>query len=334
MTTENPPLPELTADQQKAVAAAEKFVKVLNDPKTEKAASTFGIGGAFFAKGTAGYSTADFTKLVAVTMATAMPRLLASQGTDISAWIQITVGLGKAGGDALKALSKLTANDSVYEELYRKYPVFTYTCNNGQLDFQTVFQNCATARQKAEDILQATAADPLFYAKFATFLYWGFGTRKDGEVWGNPTIYYPDVATGKTTARTFSNAQPSAKSLENADFVQSQNVDLKLPFYFANGIFNIDWVMESAQQFMYYYNNNLLDDNFMYCATIFDAAGFPNADTVRDETKANNYFFESFRQAAYLVEQQKKKEEQTTMFYYIIAIVVLLLLIYYYYSKK
>lgn len=332
MTTTNPPLPELTQDQQKAVAAAEKFVKVLNDPKTEKAAQTFGIGGAFFAKGTAGYSTADFTKLVAVTMATAMPRLLASQGTDISAWIQIAVGLGKAGGDALKALSKLAKNDAVYEELYKKYPVFTYTCNNGNLDFQNVTVNCATARQKAEDILSATAADPLFYAKFATFLYWGFGTRRNGEIWGNPTIYYPDVQTGKTIGRQFSNVPPSAKSLQNADFVQSQNVDLKLPFYFADGIFNIDWIIESAQQFMWYYNNNLLDDNFMYCATIFDAAGFPNAETVRDETKANNYFFESFRIAAQKLELEKKKqEEQKTMMYYIIAIIVILLLIYYYY---
>lgn len=329
--------PPLNEDQQKVVAAAEKILVILDNPETEKAAKNVGLG-AFFAKGTANYSTADYVKSVGKAAAVCLPRLLVTGGTDLSAWIQLGVGIWAASQQGIKALSKLAKDDAVYEELYTKYPIFTFTCNNGNLDFQNpVFNICSNARHKAIDVLEAQKLDPLFYSKLCTWLYWGFGIRKDGEFWGNPNIYYPNVQTGKVERRTFSNIQPSQKSLQNADFLQDKgyNGQFDLPFYLANGIFNIDWFMESAQQFLYTYTNNLLDDNFNYCALLFNNAGFPNPDTVRDETRANNYFFESFRTAAQKLElEKKKKEEQTTMYYYIVAGILILLLIYYFYTKK
>ena len=325
--------PPLSEDQQKAVAAAEKIQVVLNDPKTQTAIKLAG-GGAFFAKGTANYATADFVKGIVKEVVQNLPGVLTA---DPAALQNLIVGVLKNAIAGIQALSKLAKNDAVYEELYTKYPIFTYTCNNGNLDFQNLGVNCSTARQKAEDVLEAQSLDPLFYSKLCTWLYWGFGIRKDGEFWGNPNIYYPNVQTGKVEQRTFSNAQPSQKSLQNADFLQNKgyNGQFDLPFYLANGIFNIDWFMESAQQFLYAYNNNLLDENFNYCAILFNSAGFPNPDTVRDETRANNYFFESFRTAAQKLElEKKKKEEQTTMYYYIVAGILILLLIYYFYTKK
>lgn len=329
----------VTEDQQKAIKAAEFVLKILDDPKTEQAAKNAGLG-AFFAKGTANYSTADYVKSVGKAAAVCLPRLLATGGTDASAWIQLGVGIWAASQEGIKALSKLIKNGAVYEELYKKYPIFTFTCNNGKLDFKNLTVGCYDARQKAEDVLEAQRLDPLFYAKLCTWLYWGFGIRKDNEFWGNPDVYYPNVQAGKVEKRTFSNIPPSQKSLQNAHFVQNQgyNGQFDLPFYLSNGIFKADWFMESAQQFLYCFNNNMLDDNFNYCALLFNNAGFPDPDTVRDETRANNYFFESFRIAAKKLEDEKKAKEELqeskNTYYYVAGFIALLLAIYYFFFSK
>lgn len=340
-TAPAPEWPPLNADQKKAVEAAAKIVTVLQDPRTEQAANRLGVGGGFFAKGTAGYSTAQFTGLVAITVSTALPRLLASSGADVSAWIQLGVGLYKAFSQAGKALSKLIANDAVYEQLYRDYPLLTFTCNNGQLDFQGPLHLCATARIKAEQYLLFIKTDELFLAKLYTWLYLRFGVRKDGELWGDPTFYYPIPSNGNCQAVSLVNQVPDGKSMEIADFLGIQgryNMSanpLKIPFHIGNDVCNSEYIIQAVREFVYYYENNLLDDSYNLCVVIFNNAGFPNPDTMRDATRANNYFFESFRTAAKQLEDaKKKKEEQTTMYYYIAAIAIILLLIYYYYSKK
>ena len=271
---------------------------IWSNPKVQQWGDQYGL--VFLDEGTAGLSTGQ----AAHNVAEPILRIIYSEGNDVSAYVDLLKGLIAIG----KALKTLTSNDAIYEGIQKEMPIFTYTCDNGQLDFQKLGENCADARQKYEDARELLD-NPLQLSGFMAYLY--AATMLNNWLFQDPNIYVPDYngrggsklrKLGQYWAPTFTGGGPKATAacavVGVNPWTPYERDKWKIPFparYTTQGytICNAEF-WATAQNCIAMWRGAMSQDeksDWILFGLAAEAKGWPPLSVLHDPQKADDYFY-------------------------------------------
>jgi len=291
------------AQEQTTAQKVQEYADLANkliwsNPKVQQWGDQYGL--VFLDEGTAGLSTGQ----AAHNVAEPILRIVYSEGGDIAAYIDLVKALIEIG----KALRTLTSNDAVYEGIQKAMPIFTYTCLNGQLDFQNLGQNCADARQKYEDVRELLD-NPIQLSGFYAYLY--AATMLNNWLFQDSNIYVPDYngrggsklrKQGQYWSPTFSGGGPEATAacavIGVNPWTNYERDKWKIPFpsrYTTQGytISNAEF-WATAQNCLYMWRNVMSQDeksDWILFGLAAEAKGWPPLSVLHDPQKADDYYY-------------------------------------------
>ena len=330
---------------QKVQAYADLADKLIwSNPKVQQWGDQYGL--VFLDEGTAGLSTGQ----AAHNVAEPILRIVYSEGADVAAYVDLVKAIIEIG----KALKTLTSNDAVYEGIQKAMPIFTYTCQNGQLDFQNLTQNCADARQKYEDARELLE-NPLQLSGFYAYLYGS--AILNNWFFQDPNIWIPDYNArggsklrklGQYWAPTFPGGGPQATAacavVGVNPWTPVERDKWKIPFpvrYNSQGntIVNAEF-WATAQNCLYMWRTAMSQDeksDWILFGLAAEAKGWPPLSVLHDPQKADSYFYKGLASAPApntTADDIKKFFEDNKNLLIAGGVIVLIIIIAYFLMKK